>query len=683
MMRRVMFVSCSAVVLVLMWQLPCVAQQAPATPAVQAGGTPAATSTAPAGPVPKIRIDEKTFNFGEIWEGETIEHDFVVANDGEGTLEITSVRASCGCTASQSDKTIAPGKTGNIKVKFNTTGKGTMPKTVVYVNTNDPVNSRIDLHMEGKAKKKIELTPAGSVFFNKMAENKIEPAKVKMLSHIPKPFKPELQPLPSHADVFKVSLAELQPNKEYELTVAPQPPFPEGSTNTMLVVKTGLDEMPTINIPINMHIPPALEVSPNMIVLGAPPARDVNRPINVSLNAPGELKLLNVACTDPKIKTSVVELVPGRRFRVICDIPAGYNLLNDQQVEIKIETDYAAKKKIVIPVTMRTASAARPPMPGAPVAAPAPPDRPSLDMSVMLLEVGNRKPSEETKQDIYFRNGGGKPLEIARVTGTPGVTIEPNYTKTIAPGAAGMITATFLAPKNPGPFTERVTIESNDTSRPSISVALRGTTRAYVEVEPVGGIDFGRRREDHANPRAVKLTYTGPGKIKYLKAESTSPQFIPHLEQDEATGVARVEVEAKPPFAQGVNKATVRVTTDNDTQPMIEVPVALTMPSQVTLEPGQLLFLKGETRLQRKGVKINNYGEKPLHILAIERSNSKLLTQFFPDEDGMSYQLFVSVPAEFQPSPQGEELLLRTDSADFKEMRIPLVFKTVQELVPR
>ena len=669
MMRQCLCLGSVMVVVMAALYVPCVAQQGAAT-------APSTAGTAPAGLTPKIRIDEKVYDFGEIWEGDKVEHDFVVANDGKGVLEIISVRAGCGCTATQSDKTIEPGKSGKVHVSFNTKGKGSTPKTIVYIQTNDPVNARIDVRMEGKAKQQIEISPRGGVYFGRVVNNEIEPVTVKIVSNLPEPMKPEFKPLPGHENLFKITLNEIKPGKEYELTVSPQPPFPEGAINMVMVLKTGLKEKPTLNIPLNLYVPPAVEVTPGTIVLGAPPARDLPRPIDVTFNGPGQMKLLSAKSSDAAIKTSILEQSPGRRFRVLCQFPAGYNILNDQKVEIKLETDYAAKKEISVPVTMRMLptnraqqqAASRP-------AAAAIPDKPSLDMSVMHLDLGQRKPSETGTQDIYFRNGGSKPLEITKVSGSPGVTIEPAYTKTVAPGAAGMITAKYTVPEQPGPFAFKVMIESNDKNRSVVPVSLTGVTRSYIEVRPPNGADFGRRVEAHAYPRVVKLDYNGEGKIKYLKAESSSPRFEVSLEQIEDTGLGRLRITAKPPFDNGENTAVIKVTTDCPLQRVVEVPVNLVMPPRVEMDPVQIACINNNPHLLKRNVILRNNGKTPLHILAVEPSNDKLLTQFFPSKDGLSYQLQVTIPQNFIASDKGEKIVVRTDDPEYKELTVALVFR--------
>ncbi len=88
---------------------------------------------------PKISTPEDMFDFGEITEGQIVEHSFIIYNTGEETLEIQRVRASCGCTAAKPDKDkLEPGDSTLLKVSFNSTRRMGQQKKYVYVFSNDP-----------------------------------------------------------------------------------------------------------------------------------------------------------------------------------------------------------------------------------------------------------------------------------------------------------------------------------------------------------------------------------------------------------------------------------------------------------------------------------------------------------------------------------------------------------------
>ena len=78
-------------------------------------------------------VGTSDYYFGEIGQTETVEHTFVFKNSCDETVEIGSVRASCGCTAAVlSEHTVPPGGEAKIQVKFTPPrgSRGKVTKTV-------------------------------------------------------------------------------------------------------------------------------------------------------------------------------------------------------------------------------------------------------------------------------------------------------------------------------------------------------------------------------------------------------------------------------------------------------------------------------------------------------------------------------------------------------------------------
>jgi len=102
---------------------------------------------------PVTEIAEKTWNFGDIKQGDVVKHQFEVKNSGKSELIIRKVKASCGCTAIKPEKTIlAPGESAMIAAEFDSNRKsGRQTKTVTIV-TNDPKVSTHRLYIRGNVK---------------------------------------------------------------------------------------------------------------------------------------------------------------------------------------------------------------------------------------------------------------------------------------------------------------------------------------------------------------------------------------------------------------------------------------------------------------------------------------------------------------------------------------------------
>jgi hypothetical protein len=86
---------------------------------------------------PQIVFEETTHDFGEITQGDKVEHTFKFENSGNQPLIISNVQVTCGCTASDWPRDpIAPGASSSITIKFNSAGKMGMQNKVVTILSN-------------------------------------------------------------------------------------------------------------------------------------------------------------------------------------------------------------------------------------------------------------------------------------------------------------------------------------------------------------------------------------------------------------------------------------------------------------------------------------------------------------------------------------------------------------------
>lgn len=87
---------------------------------------------------PKITFEKTEHDFGTIDKGDKVTHEFKFTNSGDAVLEISDVKASCGCTTVKPDKaSYQPGEAGVIPVTFNSSRfSGNISKTVT-VTSND------------------------------------------------------------------------------------------------------------------------------------------------------------------------------------------------------------------------------------------------------------------------------------------------------------------------------------------------------------------------------------------------------------------------------------------------------------------------------------------------------------------------------------------------------------------
>ena len=87
---------------------------------------------------PVISWEKSTYDFGDLVQGDKVEHIFKFKNTGKEALLITNVQVTCGCTTPKgwARDPIAPGQSGEITIAFNSLGKYGKQNKVVTIISN-------------------------------------------------------------------------------------------------------------------------------------------------------------------------------------------------------------------------------------------------------------------------------------------------------------------------------------------------------------------------------------------------------------------------------------------------------------------------------------------------------------------------------------------------------------------
>jgi len=93
-----------------------------------------------------ITWEKNTYDFGDVVQGEKVEHVYKFTNSGNEPLIITNVAVTCGCTTPKGwpRDPINPGGKGEIDIQFDSTHKvGRQNKVVTIVSNAIDGNSQI------------------------------------------------------------------------------------------------------------------------------------------------------------------------------------------------------------------------------------------------------------------------------------------------------------------------------------------------------------------------------------------------------------------------------------------------------------------------------------------------------------------------------------------------------------
>ena len=103
---------------------------------------------------PKLDISERSYDFGKVKAGTTIETEFELKNVGKQKLYFRAIKSNCGCiTYEVKNKGIKKGKSQVLKVFFDTAEmRGNQYKSIT-IYSNDPVTPTQLINLRGKVER--------------------------------------------------------------------------------------------------------------------------------------------------------------------------------------------------------------------------------------------------------------------------------------------------------------------------------------------------------------------------------------------------------------------------------------------------------------------------------------------------------------------------------------------------
>ena len=301
--------------------------QKPAETKPAASAAPAQAAKPTAGKLvaaPKLEISQETKDMGTVPKGQVIETDFLIHNSGGSDLVITDARPSCGCTVSSFDKMIKPGADGKVHTSVDTKNfSGPISKSVLVVS-NDPDRPQMNLFVKAVVKPFVDVAPQGYVRFSVV---KGDPASqdVILISE-EKGFKPTVTEVSQpylKAEILPVGDKDKvagRPGEQYKLAVSVTGDAPEGLLNAPIRITTGVQQQPTLEVPVSGIVRPRVSVTPITVNFGNfTPGKDpITRNIVVTNNKPGTpIKVTKAEVNVPGFVTDVVPTQEGVSYTVV------------------------------------------------------------------------------------------------------------------------------------------------------------------------------------------------------------------------------------------------------------------------------------------------------------------------------------------------------------------------------
>ncbi len=274
----------------------------------------AAALAAQAGtPAPKLVVDEPQFNFGEQHNEQTIEHTFVLRNEGDATLEITNIRSSCGCTVGHvSTRSIPPGGTSEISGRYNLRGRQGNQRSVLTVETNDPKAPRTQLTMAGVAVQELQIRP-NRVFFGQVYSGQQSTRQIELIGLPHTPF--EISRIEIDSEHLSTKVLDTDAAHRFQVDITVDAPTTPGMIDEVVRIHTTHPKFPVIQVPVNADVAGALSFAPSKISLLAGHDTPVTRYIVVRSGAVQEFEITEIVPPSDDIRVQVLHM-PNQGYRI-------------------------------------------------------------------------------------------------------------------------------------------------------------------------------------------------------------------------------------------------------------------------------------------------------------------------------------------------------------------------------
>jgi len=254
---------------------------------------------------PQARLAATEYDFGEVRQGQTVVHDFVVRNLGKGVLRIERAELSRPNLTLRAPP-IGPGSEGRINLEMKTAESVGKVEAQALVFFNDPLLPKAVLTLRGRVRAPIELRPFGEVF---LAAFKDEPVE-RVLTVVNNEAKPlAIKQIRSEGSHSIASLKTVEPGKVYSVSVRMIPGTPAGKYEETLVIEATSPEIKVLKIPVHLFVKPDLYATPDVVDFGKISLEQISR-------SAGILDLLKetILVTSRRDQFSILSIV--------CDLPA-------------------------------------------------------------------------------------------------------------------------------------------------------------------------------------------------------------------------------------------------------------------------------------------------------------------------------------------------------------------------
>ncbi len=295
-----------------------------------------------------LSVDRQSHDFGEIALGESRKTEFVLTNISKEPLDLTDIRADCGCVVPKLPAThLEPGETAAVEVTYKETKRTGPSSKRVTIKTS--TNHKLQLDIRATVVPLFGTTPS-VLDIPAALPNIMQTQELIVEAHDKKSFK--IKSVESTLQEVQPVLSEglRQTDKKHILTVQIRPGMNTGRQQGKLDIYIDEPNGAVVEVPITLVVRKPVVLTPRSIFLSSV-ARAGNKNVTVTIDLPADW-----AANITAIATSAEWLTVQNPPSLLRGKTALNCQINTQQLPgtfsgtITIQTDHPSVSNIVIPV---------------------------------------------------------------------------------------------------------------------------------------------------------------------------------------------------------------------------------------------------------------------------------------------------------------------------------------------
>ncbi len=253
--------------------------------------------------------------------------------------------------------------------------------------------------------------------------------------------------------------------------------------------------------------------------------------------------------------------------------------------------------------------------------------QPRIVLPVQSHNFGHVENTVSIEHRFEVQNQGDEPLRIGRLRDCCGVTTE------IPAGSHAFLDASLSLRRRRGKLERNIFIASNDPATPYAKIELTGTAVSTVSIEP-RWINFPDAAGSDPHEASVTITSIPDWEFAITEARIDSSSFEYSHRQPTDT-IHEFTIRTVPPLQPGTTRAVLRIETDREDYPTINIPLRATVDSAIVVVPPEILLAEGEVGASRF-VAIRCKRRQPFKILETATADDGIAIQTVPESGSES-----------------------------------------------